>query len=164
MKPGPKPSASRSYARRSVEVVELSPAFGKPVLSARAGAASARSTTEAPTRYGHGRAEIRCASRHQAVASAAFGVRRRPMTRPESMRSPSSESSAGSSVRAVATAKSTMIETARPMEVRKPTPVSARAAIDTMTVPPAKKTAMPDVPMAADSATSLACPAARFSR
>ena len=50
------------------------------------------------------------------------------------------------------------------MEARKPTPVSARAAIETMTVPPAKKTAVPDEPMAADSACGLACPAARFSR
>ena len=40
LKPGPKPSASRSYALRSVWPVGLSPASGKPVLSDSAGAAS----------------------------------------------------------------------------------------------------------------------------
>ena len=50
------------------------------------------------------------------------------------------------------------------MEARKPTPVSARAAIARTTVPPAKKTAVPEVPMAAESACGLTCPAVRFSR
>ena len=164
LKPGPKPSASRSYARRSVALVRLSPAFGKPVFNDNAGEARSRRRSDAPTRYGHGRAAIRWASRHHAVASAGFALRRRPTIRPASMRSPSSDSSAGSSVSAVAMAKSTMSDVASPMEVRKPTPVSARAAIETMTVPPAKKTAVPDEPMAADSAWALTCPAARFSR
>ncbi len=72
------------------------------------------------------------------------------------MRSPSSDSSAGSRVIAVATANSTTIEVPRPMEARKPTPVSARAAIASTTVMPAKKTAVPDDPMAAESAGALA--------
>ena len=80
------------------------------------------------------------------------------------MRSPSSDSSAGSSVRAVATAKSTTSEVLSPIEARKPRPVSARAAIATTTVPPATTTAEPDEPMAFDSAVGLSWPAARFSR
>ena len=110
------------------------------------------------TRYGQGRAEIRWASRHQAVASAGLAARRRPTTRPASMRSPSSDSIAGSRVIAVATANSTTIEVPSPMEARKPTPVSTRAAIARTTVPPAKKTAVPDEPMAADSACGVGLP------
>ena len=164
LKPGPKPSASRSYALRSVWPVGLSPASGKPVFSDSAGAASVRSRSDPATRYGHGRAEIRWASRHQTVASAGLAARRRPTIRPASMRSPSSDSIAGSRVMAVATANSTTIEVPSPMEARKPTPVRARAAIASTTVPPAKKTAVPEEPMAADSACALACPAVRFSR
>ena len=50
------------------------------------------------------------------------------------------------------------------MEARKPTPVSTRAVIATTTVPPAKTTAVPDEPIAAESADRLSCPAVRFSR
>ena len=49
---------------------------------------------------------------------------------------------------AAATAKNTIRAVARPMEVRTPSPVMARAAVATTTVPPAKTTAAPDDPMA----------------
>ena len=149
---------------RSVWLFGLSPASGKPVSSDSAGAANVSRRSAPATRYGQGRAEIRCASRHHTVASAALATRRRPTIRPASMRSPSRDSSAGSKVRAVATANSTTIDVPSPMEARKPTPVSARAAIARTTVPPAKKTAVPDEPMADDSACGLTCPAVRFSR
>ena len=71
---------------------------------------------------------------------------------------------AGSRVIAVATAKNTTIEVPSPMVARKPTPVSASAAIASITVPPAKTTEVPDVPMAAVSACALGWPAVRFSR
>ena len=132
-----------------------SPASGKPVSIRSAGAARASSTAAPTARYGHGRPETRWAKRHQAVSSARVTRRRRPTSRPASMRSPSSDSSAGSSVRAVATANSTTSEVLSPIEARKPRPVSARAAIATTTVPPAKRTAEPDVPMAFDSAEAL---------
>ena len=93
------------------------------------GRPASAAASEPATRYGQGRAEMRWASRHQAVASAGLAARRRPTIRPASMRSPSSDSSAGSRVIAVATANSTTIEVPSPMEARKPTPVSTRAAI-----------------------------------
>ena len=65
---------------------------------------------------------------------------------------------------AAATAKKTMIEVARPIEVRMPTPVMPSAAVATMTVPPAKTTAAPEVPIAFARARGLSWPVARFSR
>ena len=80
------------------------------------------------------------------------------------MRSPSRLSRAGSRVMAAATAKKTMIAVARPIEVSTPTPVMARAAVAMTTVPPAKTTAAPEVPIALARAAALSWPAARFSR
>ncbi len=65
---------------------------------------------------------------------------------------------------AAATAASTMIAVASPIEVRTPTPVMASDVIAMTTVPPAKTTADPDEPIALARATGLACPADRFSR
>jgi hypothetical protein len=138
-----------------VVLVGSSPASGKPVFIASAGAARASSTIEATARYGNGRPDTRWAKRHHAVSSAGLTGRRRPTSRPASMRLPSSDSRAGSSVRAAATANSTTSEVLSPIEARKPRPVSTRAAIATTTVPPASRTAEPADPMAFDSAVGL---------
>ena len=57
-----------------------------------------------------------------------------------------------------------MIAVARPMEVRTPTPVMARAEVAMTTVPPANTTAAPEVPIASARAPWLSWPAERFSR
>jgi hypothetical protein len=65
---------------------------------------------------------------------------------------------------AAATAASTMIAVARPIEVSTPTPVTASEVIAITTVPPANTTAEPEEPIALSRATRLGWPAARFSR
>ena len=80
------------------------------------------------------------------------------------MRSPSRPRSAGSRVVAAATALSTTMAVARPIEVRAPSPVKAREAIAMTTVPPAKTTAAPDEDIASARAVLLSRPALRFSR
>ena len=65
---------------------------------------------------------------------------------------------------AAATALSTTMAVARPIEVRAPSPMTAREAIAMTTVPPAKTTAAPDVDIASARAVLLSRPAARFSR
>ncbi len=67
-------------------------------------------------------------------------------------------------MRAVATVTSTTSEVARPIEARKPRPVSTSASIATTTVPPANTTVEPADAVALDSASALSMPAARFSR
>ena len=161
LKPGPKPSASRSYAVRSVVSGRVVAGVREAGLAAtgpgRPGSA-ARATPA--TRYGHGRAEMRWASRHH------DGVLGRAWRRAAPADDPAG-------VDAVAEQRQQRRQqgerrwpprTARRSRCRarwrrgSPTPVRARAAIARTTVPPAKKTAVPDEPMAADSAGGVGLP------
>ena len=84
--------------------------------------------------------------------------------RPFSVRSPSTESTAGSTVSdpSIATATTTIVPVANDVNVAAPAKYIPAIAI--MTVTPETSTARPDVAAAASMAASLLRPAARSSR
>ena len=84
--------------------------------------------------------------------------------RPFSVRSPSTESTAGSTVSdpSIATATTTIVPVAKDVNVAAPAKYIPAIAI--MTVTPETSTARPDVAAAASMAASLLRPAARSSR
>ena len=93
-----------------------------------------------------------------------FLSRRRPGMRPLSARSPSTDSSAGSTVSepSIATATTTIVPVANDVNVA--APARYMPAIAAITVTPETSTARPEVAAAASIAASLDFPAARSSR
>jgi len=89
-------------------------------------------------------------------SAASFARCLRPSTR-----FPNSENRAGSSVTATATANTTMIAADSPIPDRMLNPSMSSPSIATVTVPPAKMTARPEVSMARTVASSGVIPAWR---
>ncbi|CAM5235456.1 hypothetical protein SANTM175S_04891 [Streptomyces antimycoticus] len=83
---------------------------------------------------------------------------------PFSTRSPSSESSAGSTVTEPTIATATTIKVASPIALNSAIPVKSMPAIATITVTPETRTARPEVAAAIRSAVCASRPAARSSR
>ena len=128
LKPGPKPSASRSYAWRWVVDGGLVPASVMPRRIESSGTASSSITARPATRATTGRSVTRRAQRALSVRadSADEPVRARP-TRQRSMLCPAKPSSAGISVTAMAIATSTVAAAASPITVRNGMPTTREA-------------------------------------
>ena len=130
LKPGPKPSASRSYALRSV-VARRVVAGVREAGVQRQRRGGQRQEQERRRRPGTARAGRRsggpAATRRWPRPAWRRGAGRRSVPRRCGRRA--ATGCAGSRVSAVATANSTTIDVASPMEARKPTPVSTSAAI-----------------------------------
>ena len=131
----------------------------------RAGAARASSRPPASAADSPGRASTLSSTTFQSrLPSADRRVRPRNGTRPNSTLSPSSDSSAGSTVTEPATA----ISTTEMVAIAKPSnsciPAKNIPAIATMTVSPETSTERPEVAAAVRNAASLVAPLARSSR
>ena len=139
--------------------------LGVPMSSCSAGSAIATSSPVASTAESSGRRSTRSTMRDQ-MPIRATRARRRPSpgTRPLSTLSPSTDSTAGSTVSEpiIATATTTMVPVAN--EVNVGAPARYMPAIAIITVKPETRTARPDVAAAASMAASLSLPAARSSR
>ena len=139
--------------------------FGVPMSIPRAGIARATSRPVARLADSSGRRSTRSTMRDQMPMRATrLRSRPRPGIRPFSMRSPSIESTAGSTVSepSMATATTTMVPVANEVNVAAPAKYMPAMAI--MTVMPETSTARPEVAAAASIAASLLRPAARSSR
>ncbi len=139
--------------------------FGVPMSIPIAGIAIATSRPVARTADSSGRRSTRSTIRDQ-MPTRATRLRRRPRPgiRPFSVRSPSIDSRAGSTVSdpSIATATTTMVPVANEVNVGAPAKYIPAMAI--MTVMPETSTARPEVAAAASMAASLLRPAARSSR
>ncbi len=147
LKPGPKPSLTRSYALRASVPTACEPPPGRPRSRLAAGTARVPSPARPMSRTGSGRRTTKRAQRSPMVVlplvrSARFQTGSRSMARP------TKPSTAGSSVIATRTATTTAPEAARPITVRNGTPATASPASATTTVRPAKTTALPAVAVA----------------
>ena len=87
-----------------------------------------------------------------------------PRHRVTSMRSPSSDSTAGSSVIELMTTMATVTEAAKPTPAMNFTPINASPSNEMTTVMPAKTTERPAVSSATTAADSASCPWSRDSR
>ncbi len=138
---------------------------GLPIRMPAAGAASAsKASVPAPPHESGWRTTRRTSPAHSRDGPAA--VRRRPRTgiRQRSAHSPISDSTAGSSVSAAATAIATTMMVPNAMPVNRSTPVRNRPASEIITVTPEITIARPEVAAAVRSASPKDFPAARSSR
>ncbi len=173
--PGPKPWATRSYARRSVRLTGSEPSSGRPTRRPNTGSVAASSNPAAPSAYGTGcRLTWPIQRRHPSPGTASAAATRRRTSRRDRMsrpsrpararREPAAPRKAGSSVTEATTMIRTMIETASPPTVMNRTFATAMPRIDTTTVPPANTTGRPAVATARPAASWGSTPRARYSR
>ena len=163
LKPGPKPSVSRSYARRVVNFVGSLPESATPRRSERNGIARISRTRRPPTSAAHGR---RCNERAQRAHTVWSGSTRffAPGSANLSIVWPTNPSTAGSSVTAAAITNSTASDapTARPR--MNDTPITKSPSSEITTVPPANSTARPLVSIAWTTARCGSTPSCSASR
>ena len=130
-----------------------------------AGSARATSSPPATSAESSGRASTRSSTRdHRPVLETLVLMRPTKGTRPFSTRSPSFDSSAGSTVSEPITATATTMIVPVANEAKLAIPPRYMPAIATITVRPEIRTERPEVAAAASIAASLSRPAARSSR
>ncbi|CAM5434458.1 hypothetical protein SALBM311S_04730 [Streptomyces alboniger] len=173
LKPGPKPSDSRSYARRCVVDVGCEPSSGSPSSSWVAGTAIAPSPTTPSSSTAAGRRMTKLAQRVPMPGlagtwedfSGSSLLLRFPRFSPAGrIFRPAYPRSAGIMVSAIRTATTTVPAAARPILVSIGTPTTERPASAITTVRPAKTTAEPAVPVARPAASSRSRPSASSPR
>ncbi|GAA3136994.1 hypothetical protein GCM10020001_069380 [Nonomuraea salmonea] len=164
LKPGPKPVAISSYARRGSEPLSPYPSSIGPSFSASAGAASAPSTIVLASSTRHGRRATHEPSPAQPVPDEPEP--RRNGTLSALTRWPSSPSRAGTSVTEVSTAATTEMPVTQPSVASSGNPASISALNAMITVPPANTTAPPelDTVLRTDSTTGTPCASSRRCR
>ncbi|AOW85990.1 hypothetical protein BC342_05040 [Streptomyces olivaceus] len=161
LRPGPKASEMRSYALRWVDSGAAVPLSGMASDSWAAGRAIAPRPMTTATTVTRGRRVTSRAQRSPPVLRCPSCVARslRSVREPDRGRSraPAKPSRAGSSVTATRTDSRTVPAAARPMTLRKGMPTTVSPHRATITVRPAKTTALPAVPVArpADSSGSM---------
>ena len=163
LKPGPKPSSSRSYAWRVVASAGSEPASGRPELHVRAGTAIAPSMpTVSATAPRARRDELRLADAHRVRALGT--TPRTPVSAvPRGRRGPAKAKIAGSSVSAISTASDTVPAAAMPITVRNGMLTTSRPTSAMTTVAPANTTALPAVAVACAAASRPSMPSCRLS-
>ncbi len=166
LNPGPKPSASRSYAARPVVEAGSLPASAKPSRMSSAGTDRAPSAATDTSSAVHGR---RCTPRAQRrqpapssqvrpLASRRARCRAALFSTVGRMRPPKTPSSAGSSVREATIVTSTVRATASATPWSDPRPRTTRPSRATITVQPAKRTVRPAASSAVRVAVSSSAP------
>ena len=165
LNPGPKPSASRSYAWRDVVDAGSLLASDEPSRRCSTGRASSSMTTVAAAASTAGRRCTVRAHRAQAPDASASSGDWKPCARSRarclrlSTRIPRTLSRAGSRVLAASTVQTTVTAAVRAMPSRKSTPRVRMPSRATHTVPPANTTARPEVPAASAAACAGGSPA-----
>jgi hypothetical protein len=138
---------------------------GLPIRMPTAGAASAsRASVAAPPHTSGFRTTRRTSPAHSRDGCAAVRLRPRTGIRQRSAHSPISDSTAGSSVSAAATAMPVTMIVPTAIPVNRSTPVRNRPASEIITVTPETTMARPEVAAAIRSASPKDLPAARSSR
>ena len=145
MNPGPKPSDSRSYARRTVCSFLTLPASATPRRIENTGKARTTSTSSPPTAAGHGWFWRVRLHRAQKLLRVALVERRAPGSAKRSMARPAKPRIAGRRVTAASITSSTASAAPVAMPRMKGMPMKNMPSREITTVQPANSTARPAV-------------------